>query len=62
MKKIIVLINFKKNNQIITSKKDKINHGFGLKSIQLITNKYNVFLSLKIDNNIFILDIIFPKI
>ena len=62
MKKIIVLINFKKNNQIITSKKDKINHGFGLKSIQLITNKYNGSLSLKIDNNIFILDIIFPKI
>lgn len=62
MKKIIVLINFKKNNQIITSKKDKINHGFGLKSIQLITNKYNGSLSLKIDNNIFILDIIFLKI
>lgn len=52
----------KENNQIITSKNDKINHGFGLKSIQLITNKYNGSLSLKIDNNVFILDIIFPKI
>ena len=36
-----------------TSKKDKINHGFGMKSISGIVQKYNGRIENSSDNNIF---------
>ncbi|MFA6829296.1 MAG: GHKL domain-containing protein [Bacilli bacterium] len=44
-----------------TTKKHKENHGYGTKSISLITKKYHGNLAFKLDNNIFTLNIIFPK-
>lgn len=49
-----------KNNEIQTSKNDKKFHGFGLKSIKYIANKYNGDISLKIENNEFCLMILIP--
>lgn len=49
-----------KNGMPITSKKDKENHGIGLKSIKFIVEKYNGSLQIKKDNGIFSLRLIFP--
>lgn len=49
-----------KNGLPVTNKKDKQNHGFGVKSIRYIVNKYNGELMMKIDQQKFILDIMFP--
>lgn len=43
---------------IETSKTDKAQHGYGLKGIETITNKYNGNLSLSCENNIFTLSAI----
>ena len=43
-----------------TSKKDKFKHGYGLKSIKSIVDKYNGDLLTKIDNDVFIVKIIIP--
>ena len=42
-----------------TSKKDKYNHGFGLKSIHYIAEKYDGVVKIGVKNNIFILSILF---
>ena len=43
-----------------TTKEDKDYHGYGMKSIQLIVNKYDGDLNISLDNNVFSLFIIFP--
>ncbi len=43
---------------IETSKSDKTQHGYGLKGIETITNKYNGNLSLSYENNLFTLSAI----
>ena len=43
-----------------TSKDDEVNHGYGLKSIRYIANKYDGNLSVKASGNLFNLNIIFP--
>lgn len=50
------------NNKLITTKKDSINHGFGLKSIENIVKKYNGDLKISTNNNIFELNIILQNI
>lgn len=44
----------------ITSKDDKDYHGFGIKSMQMIAEKYQGALSIKIEDELFNLDIIIP--
>lgn len=46
----------------MTTKKDSINHGFGLKSIENIVKKYNGDLKICTNNNIFELNIILQNI
>ena len=43
-----------------TTKEDKDYHGYGMKSIQLIVNKYDGDLNISLDNNVFSLFILFP--
>lgn len=43
-----------------TSKSDEANHGYGLKSIRYIANKYDGSMSVETDGNLFNLNIIFP--
>ncbi len=42
----------------ITNKKDKLNHGIGLKSIKKIVEEKNGYFSIHTTNNIFVIDII----
>ena len=44
-----------------TSKGDEANHGYGLKSIRYIANKYGGNMSVEADGNLFNLNIIFPR-
>lgn len=44
----------------ITTKTDKSQHGFGVRSIRYITEKYNGTLSMKVQGGRFLLDILFP--
>ena len=43
-----------------TIKRDKNIHGYGVKSIQSIVNKYKGSVSFKVSDDRFILDIILP--
>lgn len=43
-----------------TTKEDKRYHGFGMKSIKIITERYNGYLSVNTQNGIFILNILLP--
>lgn len=43
-----------------TTKADKVNHGFGMKSIQFICDKYGGEISISARNNIFTLNIVLP--
>ena len=43
-----------------TTKEDKDYHGYGMKSIKLIVNKYDGDLNISLDNNVFSLFIMFP--
>lgn len=45
----------------ITDKTDKNQHGFGVRSIRYIAEKYNGTLSMKVRDGKFLLDILFPK-
>lgn len=49
------------NGRILTSKGDADNHGFGIRSIQMIAEKYGGILSIKTYQNIFSLEILFPS-
>ena len=44
----------------VTDKKDKDRHGFGVKSIRYIAEKYNGQLFMEARNGQFILDMFFP--
>ena len=46
--------------KILTTKEDRLSHGFGILSIQKLVEKYNGSMSLKTKEDIFILDILFP--
>ncbi len=50
------------NNSINTSKEDENNHGIGTKSMKFISEKYNGFLSMSCDKDIFNLKIVFPYV
>lgn len=49
----------KRNNRFITSKEDKNIHGYGLKSVQRIVEKYDGIIAYKISNKVFITSISF---
>lgn len=48
------------NGMPVTSKEDKQYHGFGLKSISYIVEKYNGSISIHKENSLFVLNILFP--
>jgi sensor histidine kinase regulating citrate/malate metabolism len=46
--------------QLSTSKKDKINHGFGLQNIRSVVDKYHGFMDAAIHDHVFSLDFTLP--
>lgn len=42
----------------VTTKENKLFHGFGMKSIKMIVSKYNGYMTIKTDNNRFVLSIV----
>ncbi len=44
----------------VTSKRDKANHGFGVRSIAMAVKKYDGTISFKVENNTFILTALIP--
>lgn len=56
-------IDLQKDNRgnILTIKDDKANHGYGLKSIKMITEKYNGTMNIDTSNSNFIITLTFPK-
>lgn len=75
-KRIVNLFVLKKGNELLlevsnyfdplsptvlgTSKKEKQYHGFGIKSMQYITNQYKGKFSTEIDGDVFFLSVLFP--
>lgn len=49
-----------KDGMPVTSKRDKNNHGFGMKSIRYIAEKYGGQMNISLQDNMFVLDILFP--
>ncbi len=47
----------KEGGKILTIKKDKTRHGYGLKSIKSIAEKYGGFVNINYGNNVFILEV-----
>ena len=45
----------------VTTKKEKLEHGYGMKSIQEIVQKYNGQMQVRFENHTFILDILLPS-
>ena len=45
--------------EIVTSKDDKNHHGFGLKSIRYICERYGGSMDIKTDNNVFAITLLF---
>lgn len=50
-----------KQDELSTSKKDNINHGFGIKSMKNIVSKYNGQFDVLIADDMFQVDILLPK-
>ena len=48
------------NGSFLTTKQDKMNHGFGLKSIKRIVEKYGGEITISTDNQWFTLMILMP--
>ena len=48
------------NNLPKTTKSDKIIHGYGMKSVQMICRKYGGEMKIKTENKVFNLNIVFP--
>ena len=48
------------NGNVITSKSDKVNHGYGIKSIKFIVDKYHGNTVIDTDNQLFKISIIIP--
>ena len=44
----------------LTTKANKDYHGFGIMSIRYIAQKYGGTMNIKVDNNLFCLDILLP--
>jgi sensor histidine kinase regulating citrate/malate metabolism len=51
-----------KDGEVQTSKDDPINHGFGLKSIRFIAEKYGGYLNVQAADNVFTLDVLIPQV
>lgn len=49
------------NNEIVTGKKDKVNHGFGLKSIKFVAEKYGGSMKVAVQDGWFTLCLLFPR-
>lgn len=49
-----------RNGQLVTSKNDKLNHGFGIKSIRQVAEKYEGELKITAEDNWFSLLVIMP--
>lgn len=47
-------------NVPMTSKEDKANHGYGMRSIQTIAEKYHGTMSVKMEDGFFILNVLIP--
>ena len=54
-------ITFGKDGLPITTNPDKNYHGFGMKSISYIVDKYNGNLSIAVEDNVFNLNILFLR-
>ena len=54
------IVNFDDNGIPRTTKKDTVYHGYGVKSISLIVDKYEGNVSFSTKNNIFNLNILLP--
>ena len=52
---------FEVNGRIQTHKHDSENHGFGLLNIQRVAEKYQGEASWQVENNEFVLTLLFPK-
>lgn len=52
-------LNFE-NGLPITTKKDRRNHGYGMKSIRYTAEKYNGTITVQVKNHIFMLWILIP--
>ena len=46
------------NGEIITTKKDNQKHGFGIKNIEKVVEKYNGYMEINHENQIFTADIL----
>lgn len=53
-------LNFEGNN-IVTTKENKSDHGYGLKSIRLVTKKYGGNMKIITENGWFVLCLLFPQ-
>ena len=51
----------RENNSFISTKANKSFHGYGLKSIKMIVEKYNGQMSINTKNNQFTIDIVFEN-
>ncbi len=49
------------NGHFFTTKKDKINHGYGLRSMEIVVEKYEGAFETKADNGIFKVTIVLPS-
>ena len=49
-----------KDKKLVTTKKDKANHGYGIKSMEIVVKKYQGVMNYKTENNIFVLQLVFP--
>ena len=50
----------KDNFHLQTTKIDKNNHGFGLKNVKLLLNRYNGFIDFSEENNFFVVKVLIP--
>ena len=48
------------NGLPVTSKQDKNYHGFGMKSIRYVVNKYDGSMHVGMNGNLFVLNILIP--
>lgn len=55
-------VNIALSNKAVTTKPDKINHGFGLDNIKRAVKKYDGYVSMTCEDNIFTLNITFSNI
>ncbi len=49
------------NGKFFTTKKDKANHGYGIRNMEMVVEKYEGVLENKAENGIFKLTIVLPS-